>query len=276
MISETPPNGVGSEAQPDTKEYVLAKEDLSHLVGKSLDEVNTEHIYEVGLTVESKGKKIPGEMDIASSSRIWTQYLASDKVDKTIMSAKSRESKGFAGPMESGPTKELPLHGKTVLIRKEGDKWMTTLKEGETTDEIQQELDKITTQWNHNVDAKLYGTEPRKVGDEWTAEASALGFENTESGTVKVRFVRTEEYEGQHCAVLIADLDLKGKKDKNGFAMHMKGTVETRRSLDHLIDLSTEMIGTVELQASPQPGITITGNGKVKMESTTKIVQPTQ
>lgn len=275
MISETPPNGVGSETEPDTKEYVLANEDLSHLVGKSLDEVSTEHIYEAVLAIKSgNSKPIPGSIDTATSRRTWTQYLAPDKVVQTFISEKSRTSEGIAGPMETGPTKDSPMSGKTVSILKEEGHWTATLSEEEATGEIQKTLDTISNTFNRNDDLLLYGSQPRRVGDEWEADFRSMGGDTAESGTVKVRFVRTEEFQGEHCGVFVVDIDLKGKRRDGVFTMDKKGTAEIKRSLDNLVDLSLVLNGTVEMERSPQSGIVITGSGKQKVEITRKLVLP--
>lgn len=84
----------------------------------------------------------------------------------------------FSFGATSGTPKDTPgrLAGRTLSGRKTGDRWSFTLAGGRKPDAAESNAIKQFTGYNTAVEAlaHLYGTAPRKPGDSWSPDLSAL------------------------------------------------------------------------------------------------------
>ncbi len=144
------------------------------------------------------------------------------------------------------------LAGQVILSDRVGDaKWKHRLVEATPTDEQRKELDK---RLGPECDDDLYPPAPVRPGHTWDVDAAKLrrhfGNEFKEmTGTVKQKFVRVEEVNGDRCAVIESTGPVKGKmKDDDGdLDFEMDLTATTWRSLRLGVDVREKLSGTIKL-----------------------------
>ncbi|GAA5496587.1 hypothetical protein Rhal01_02772 [Rubritalea halochordaticola] len=274
--SVTPAGGKDSaEAiEAASKEYVLAKEGMEHLVGNSVDMIKKQHMYDVQMEFISQGISNSGEMEIATSKREWRQCMGPDKFRDTILVDKKRQSVGFGGKMVPGEEADpSPLLNVPVLYERVDGAWVAKLEdESKLTDEISGMLGKMGE--SIGEDLKIYGAGPRRLGDEWEVDVKKVKLQDAKSGFVKLMFMGVEEFQGQECAVFSVHYKVDGQPDGENFtmSMEMKGTI--KRSLKYYVDLESKLSGTVVLSGSPNKSLRVKGQGKVSIEETAKVVVP--
>ncbi|MDP4624620.1 MAG: hypothetical protein NWT08_05710 [Akkermansiaceae bacterium] len=205
------------------------------------------------------------------------RYLVIDEVEKQTMTLM-----GQAQPM---PPKVNPLVGIPVIVTKGADGvWVANLEEGEVTPETVTKLDDIADGLNDDEDAKLYGTEPRKVGDEWEVEsADLMGVENGK-GVFKLKFESIEEHEGVRCAKITGNFEIKGTEGEDEgeegadeMTITLTGDYLAYRSLEGRYDVSKKMDGSMSVKGDmePQPGMTMQMDmtGKIKADGTVRLIE---
>ncbi|MGJ8643016.1 MAG: hypothetical protein ACSHX9_06380 [Luteolibacter sp.] len=201
------------------------------------------------------------------------RYLLIEEVENQTMTMM-----GQAQPM---PPKVNPLVGLPVIVTKGADgTWVADLEEGEVTPETITELDDIAEGLNDDDDAKLYGTEPRKVGDEWEVEsADLMGVENG-VGAFNLKFDSIEEYEGVRCAKITGNFEIKGTEEdaaEGEMTITLTGNYLAYRSLEGRYDVSKKMNGTMSVKGDmePQPGMTMQMDmsGKINADATVRLIE---
>jgi len=156
-------------------------------------------------------------------------------------------------------------------------KWSGKLKEGEADEEEKKKIVKLAKKFDGEAnDAQIYGTKPRKVGDSWDVDPSKLdsfgGDTEDLKGTFKVTFKAVEKFQGEDCAVLVANFDVTGSTGKGEAKLTMKGKANIHRSLKHLVDLQNKMEGTVKMTGGVEgTGATMTMNGPMLMGISTVV-----
>ncbi len=254
---------------------VLAMEDDSVPVGKvQVDDFSME-MKEGTVNVTMPDRKMEGVMSIKETRKIKTEGLEKGKVRVTVIEETKTEQMVMAGQAQPVKTTENPLKGVPVIAERGADgKWSASLEDAEPTPEMAAALEKISDRLNKNLSFRIYGSEPRKVGDEWEVKGDDLMGIKGGKGTVKVKFEAIEEFKGEKCAKLTGSMNVTGETPAppgaKGMDMGMAGDFTIYRSLEHRVDLSNVMNGKMGVggEMSPQPGLVMT----MKMEGPMEMV----
>ena len=174
-----------------------------------------------------------------------------------------------------------PISAKPLTFNLADGKWVPTLDSGEELSE--EELEKtesIVRQLSGEEEIGLHGAEPRKIGDEWDVDPRDIpgfGDEANLGGSFKLKFDRVEEYAGQKCAVLTGRMEVSGSPEEGDgkeLTISLTASVTQYRSLEHLEDLKLVIEGEMAMTGAPQPGMSLTVRGPLKMTSTTTLTLP--
>lgn len=202
------------------------------------------------------------------------------KCQSKIIKDRSEMVTDFAG-MQMPETMTNELEGEVVISERIGDgKWKHSLVDNKPTDKQKKELDNRNGIEN---DDDLFPAEKVKVGHTWKVEAKALtklfGNSFTDiTGELKQKFLKTEEFAGEECAVIESTGAVKGKmKDEDGeptLNVEMDLKVTSWRSIKSGVDLKEKFEGKIKLSGTQKiddAKVDITLNGPLSGESTTKI-----
>ncbi|WP_346189236.1 hypothetical protein [Rubritalea halochordaticola] len=254
--------------------YDLNVEGESRLVGKSLDVVSKQHMYDIQVKYSTpNGTVIPGDMEWAMARRNWFQVIAEDKVRETLLVDKKSFEMSIQNYQSGKERKSIsPLLNIPVLHEKVDGKWKST-PEGKIlmTKQVKKLLE---SSFDLEETDGVYGFQARSVGDEWEADAKYMDIEGISGGTLKMKFLKVEEYEGQECAIISMKAELHGSMGQEGISMNMKMDAEIIRSLQYYVDLSIKGGGEVVFAGVAHGGVRLQGTGKMKMDYTTKVVEP--
>ena len=245
-------------------EHVLYKKQLP-AKGTIYIETKTVSMNNCAVTLETQGQKGNGTITRAGQRIAVTTFDSDTQITVEI---KKDSSKGRA-PMigKRMPEKEdkEPLHGKLVILTQTEGVWTGKLKEGEATAEQQKKIDKMADQYNGKDDnAQIYGSISRQVGDSWDVDPSKLSSFGDDAkkleGTFKVTFKGIENVKGEDCAVLIADIDVKGATEAKNGTMSIKAKARILRSLKNRVDLENKIEGELTMENTLNQG---TGTMKI-------------
>lgn len=174
-----------------------------------------------------------------------------------------------------------PLSGKDVLVEKKDGEWVARIEKGgvleENEEEIRKELESLESFFNEDEDAKLYGTEARKIGDKWDVDPRFLpgmGEFEVNGGKLSLHLKEVKEYEGDECAVIEMIFQLKGfstDPEQKGLDATFSGSSRVVRSLTLLTDLKRTMDTRFKLAGKTNPDEAgspmMTVSGDMKMET---------
>ncbi len=170
------------------------------------------------------------------------------------------------------------LAGEIVFSELTKKGWKHTLEDTTPSDKQKKELKDYE---DPESDDELYPAEKVKVGHEWNIEAKALkrvlGSKMTDAkGSGKGKFVRIEKLDGEPCAVIEMEVDIKGKikQDDEDLTAELKGKIIAFRSIADAIDLKFTIDGSARYEGdSEEDGMKIhmIFAGKLLGEGTTKV-----
>jgi hypothetical protein len=152
-----------------------------------------------------------------------------------------------------------PLEGETVLSEKVGERWKTTLVGKAPNPRQQRDL----SDFEPPASSKdFYPAEPVKPGHRWTVDGGKLrklygSLLQVEAGSLKLTFQRTIEADGELCAQIGEELDVRGKmRDEKGewMQMELKATGTSLRSLKRGFNLSMHLTGTMTASGTVTEG----------------------
>lgn len=232
------------------------------------------------LQVDAGGQQMEGTSSQIIKAEETLEFLSDIKIRRTIVSRKTTGKAVIAGMDQPIPEKPVPLEGKPVIIEKKDGKWTATLENGNPAAGQAAEIEKMADTFNRENDLAIYGESPRKIGEKWSVDASKIeGFGEMEkiTGTYAVEFLRIEDYESTSCAVIKAEIDLKGKTaEVEGQSMNMRirGDVTSHRSLKDMGDLQTKISGTIDLDGTPAPSVSIHMEGPLDITQKLTITRP--
>ena len=179
-------------------------------------------------------------------------------------------------------TQPTELEGEIVISERVGDKWKHSLVDTKPTEKQKKELDARN---GIESEDELYPAAKVKVGHKWTVEAKALTklFGNSFTdikGELKQAFLKTEDVDGEECAVVESEGTVKGKmKDDDGkptLDVEMELKVKSWRSIKTGVELKGKFEGKIKLagkQKIDDQAVDITMSGPLSGESSTKIKQ---
>lgn len=227
------------------------------------------------------GQVIDGTSEMESVEKRRVESLEDGSYRYLLLEEVEKQTMTLMGQEQPSPPKVNPLAGLPVIVSKgEDGQWEAKLEEGEASPELVSELDEVAKGLNDDEDAKLYGTVPRKVGDEWEVEsADLMGIENGK-GVFTVKFESIEEYEGEQCAKISGKFEIKGTDEEEvagEMTIAIAGNYLAYRSLEGRYDLNKEMEGTMSVKGNmePQPGMTMQMDmtGKVGAVGSIRIIE---
>jgi hypothetical protein len=206
------------------------------------------------ITLTAGGEPVTGEADLSMRAVEEEEVLAVADGQVTgirtkVITDQATETVRIEGQADTH-TDSGPLEGETVLCEKAGEGWKTTLVGKAPTPRQAVEMEMLTPP-ESPVDE--YPDGPVKPGHVWTVDAARLrqlmgkGVQ-IDSGTWKRKFEKTVEVEGEPCAHIAEEIELRGKaRDEHGawsrVELQAKGT--TVRSLKRGFSLSTRLSGTL-------------------------------
>ena len=249
------------------EKHVLAKGDGLVPVGKELT-LKTEFTLSNGkMMVSAGGQEVEAQMSMTRLEEERLKRVSDTEIRFTQTKSDQTVNMKMMGQEMPQPKEVDPILNKEVIYTKSGEAWVGKLAEGEPEGAaLTKIIEKATSLTNKNS-IKMYGSEPRAIGDEWEGEPSAFGMGGNETtGKINLKFLRVEEFQGEKCAVLEVKINIKGQ-DVPGMeiGMDMNGTVH--RSLANLVDLKVEATGTMTMD---NPQMKMKGPLVIKMTSTLK------
>jgi hypothetical protein len=211
------------------------------------------------LTATAGGRTEEGVVEMTVDAADEEEILAvvNGEVTKTrtrVITDQSTERATAGGQTDTHTTKS-PLEGETVECEKVGQEWKKTLV-GKVANEKQQlELKTFPTPESNEG---WYPTDPVKQGHRWEVPTSKLrkmiatGID-IEAGHCKRKFEKMVEVDGEQCAQIAEDIEIRGKmKDEKGEWKHveMKVAGTTQRSLQRGLNLASRLEGTMTISGT--------------------------
>ena len=159
------------------------------------------------------------------------------------------------------------LEGKTVEIRRDGEKVTVTVQKGKITDEERQEL---IEEFQGKADS-FYPDRELSPGEEWTVapEVAARIFSEFDKATVKCRFQDIAEYGGRRCARIHLMIDAAGKFGDDAPPADIRMTGDLYQALDLQRPLAVTLTGTITMKSPDGAGEgAISGTGTMQARET--------
>lgn len=279
-----------SMGQDKPQTYLLASKKPPLPVGETFELTSKFSFNEVPFALTVEEQKFEGKMTRAERKVTRYEFLAQDRVQVTYLVDLETGKQSLMG-QTSDINERRPTEGRVFLLVQKAGKWAVDPKpEGvEPADQevIDEAIESLEKEANDEIEEslKMYGDQPRKVGETWEVDALALpGMDNLEilGGKVTLTLKAIEKFNGEECAILGAKFKLAGQmtdEPMKGVAADMSGTLEITRSLKYFEDYKmTGRIGMKSLgEMQLQPGITGTfkmeGDARLEM---TAVKQPTK
>ena len=264
----------------EAETYQLAKKGYVPPVGTVLTLENSMTMKDSAMTIEAQGQQIEGKASRTSSRQEISEVISPTKLRVTIKKADSQGTMTVNGQDQETPEEPEALLNHPIILELNDGKWTASLESGgEPTARQKARLNDKEKSANQESDLEMYGTTPRKVGDEWKADPSKIGVgEGTEmKGDYKVKFVEVKEVNGIKCAVLKATYDFKGKMDPSAgkvSSLAMKGEAVSVRSIADLTDLEVRLNSTTTVDVSPADGVAVHIVGPTEMIQKSTLKKP--
>lgn len=215
-------------------------------------------IKDADMQVKLGGQNLTLKQTLIATTEEEEKFLAVDGRQVTKSQAKIVKdvvdiTAVFMGmPNKDSMTNEL--QGETVISERTGEgKWKHTLVDTKPTDKQKKELNKRLGPEN---DDELYPKEKVKVGHTWTVDAANMkrffGNSFTDiSGKMNQKFTKTEEVDGETCAVIESTGKIKAKmKDDDGgdgLNVDLDMTAVSWRSLKSGVELKGTFKGKIKI-----------------------------
>jgi hypothetical protein len=227
------------------------------------------------------GAKLEGKMDLTSSSEKEEEILGVDGREVTKMRTKivkdETKTKTSISGMTEDKTEKKELVGQIVFSEKAKGGWKHVLEDATPTEKQKKQLEEFD---NPETDDELYPEGKAKIGQSWDIKGSAfkklLGSKVTDAtGKGKSKFVRVEEFEGEQCAVIETELDVKAttKEEGNDIRVELKGKIVNIRSIKDGLDLKYTIEGSATFSGKLKEDgqeVDIRFSGKVSGEGKSK------
>jgi hypothetical protein len=229
------------------------------------------------------GMKISGKMDMTTFTEKQETILGVDGRNITKLRTKVIEDSvdrttTIAGEKQK-ESENKALKGEIIFSELTKNGWKHSLEDASPSDKQKKELKDFD---NPENDDDMFPAEKVKPGHAWDIDPKAFkkifGSKMTEAkGTGKAKFVRIEKFDGEPCAVIEMDVDIKAKlKQEDGdFDVEMKGKIESFRSIAEAIDLKYSFKGKAKFAGNVEEKCAkfkiefsgaMTGDGTTKIE----------
>jgi hypothetical protein len=210
--------------------------------------------------------------DLRFSTREFTKYteavLAIDKEGPTsvrrVYSAKRSVETDPGGNEE---VKVSSLQGKTITIRRSGQKISVTPAAGRVAEEDRKELSEELD----SPDVDFFPRHPVAPGDDWTVDpkAAATLFKGAERASMTGKFVEVVSYRGLRCARIGIHVEAAGsfgeEKEPMAMVMTLQGSIHHALEINRTV--SIDMAGPVTVSSRLEEGGTslkLSGEGTMR------------
>ncbi len=262
--------------------YVLASENPDIVPGRTMENTGVMTMEGGKFSMETPQGKIEGTVEMTTTTETRTKALTPEKVSVLTKKNETIRKMTMNDQVLPGAPEVKPLVDVPVVVTLSKGKWTAAREDGaEATTEEAADLKHIARNVSHVTDRAMYGTQPRKPGDQWKVDAKDSLFSGDDgikdpAGTVELTFDKVGDYEGMKCAYLSGTVEISGKmaKEEKGSQgkVSMTGTVAIIRSLELGEDLLAEMKGKIEMKME-MPAGTMNMSGPMTMKYGTTIVK---
>lgn len=273
-------SGFSASALHAAESYQLAKKGFVPPVGTVRTQETTVTTKDSAMTIQVPGQEIAGKANRSESHQEIAEVISPAKVRVTIKKSEVAGSMTVNGQDQETPEEPNALLNLPFILELKDGKWSASLESGaEPTAKQKDALKKKEFTANQEADVEMYGSTPRKVGDEWKADPSKIGIgEGAEmKGDYTVKFVEVKEVGGVKCAVLKATFDFKGNPGAGAggpSSLAMKGEAVSVRSIADMADLEVKMTGSTTVDVSPQEGVQVHIVGPTEMIQKSTLKKP--
>lgn len=252
-------------------------------VGQKFISKGTLKIKDADTTMKVAGQTLNLKLNLVVTSEEEAKVLAIKGRDVTkcqtkVMKERADVTATFGGE-DMTHTEPTALEKETIISERDGKKWKHSLVDNKPTDKQKKELD---TRNGIENDDDLYPEEKVKVGHKWKVDAAALnkllGNSFTDvKGKVDQVFTKTEDVDGEKCAVVDSTAKLTAKMKEDGeptVDVEMELKVTTWKSLKTGVNVKEKFTGKIKLAGTVKMDdvkAEMTLSGPLSGESTTKL-----
>ncbi|MGC6427102.1 MAG: hypothetical protein ACON5H_08920 [Akkermansiaceae bacterium] len=248
----------GEAAILEEKTFVFSSKGHLPKVGSVLKDTKVMSMKGAKMQLNIQGQIMEGRMTMKENEVNQFEILAADKIRYTVLEKESDQKMILMDQPMPIPGQPSPLLEKPVIFTKKGSTWTGALEEGDANAKEKEKIEEAAKILNADEDFKTYGDKPRKLGDEWEVDASAIMGDEDLKGKITMKFTKVEMFEGVKCAVFESQMNVSGVPEgMDGATLRMEGKLTIYRSLADKVDLSTKMEGSMSIigKMEPQPGM---------------------
>ncbi|MCE9529578.1 MAG: hypothetical protein K8T89_00325 [Planctomycetes bacterium] len=230
------------------------------------------------------GVKLEGKMDMVTTTEKEEVVLGVEGRDVTKIRTKLLKDevkrKTTLGGETEEETEKKALAGEFIFSERVKDKWKHVLEDNTPNDKQKKELKDFD---NPENDDELFPKDKVKIGHTWDIDPIAfkkvISSKLSEAtGKGKGKFLRLEKIDGEECAVVEMDLDIKGriKDEDSDFKVEMKGKLISFRALATGLDMKYTIEGTAKFDGKVDEDgqkANLMFSGKMLGEGTSKLVK---
>ncbi len=229
--------------------------------------------------------KLDGKMDMTSFTEKEEEILAVDgrnvtKVRTKLLKDEMDRKTTLRGQEPQKENEKKTLVGEIIFSELTKNGWKHSLEDATPSDKQKKELKDFD---NPENDDDLFPAERVKAGHAWDIDPKAfkkvLGSKMTDpKGTGKAKFVRVETFDGEPCAVIEMDIDIKGrlKQEDSDLEVHLKGKIVSYRSIAEGIDRKFSINGDAKFAGTVEEDgmkLKMEFSGKMSGDGTSKILK---
>jgi hypothetical protein len=216
---------------------------------------------------------LKGALTSTTGEEVQGLQINPDQARYLLTKSTSQNSFVLGGKEQVEPEEKAPLLQVSVILERAKDRWSARLEKGEATKEQEEALGELEDEWNADFDSEMYGTKPRRIGEQGEVDANDIpGFRDAAEGVkgkVTLTLVGEKAVNGERFARLKGTIDavmmVKAEADDDpDTKIGLKGKIKLLRSLKYFTDTEIEMKGqmsmTVEGPGSTGP-MKMTGSG---------------
>ncbi len=263
--------------------YVLAKKDVTLPLKQKFRAIRLMTMNDAQVKIELGSQQIEGLVTHSNIEEILYDFVSENEIRVHFEKNRSLEKSVMRG-QESKNERVSPAEGKLVILTQKAGKWAGKLAEGEVPEAEREAFDQALTslidEFNGGNEAKLYGTEPRKIGESWEVDPAlmpGMNFFDIKGGKLKITFAEITKFQGEQCAVLNMAFSIKAEmrqEGMQGMGTLIEGSSRVVRSLERLADyqftgkMRMNMAGETEVQPGLSAKMLMQGDMKIEMGMT--------
>jgi len=257
------------------KSYVLVSDKAERTPGLKLTFSDTMTMSGGKFSMNTPQGVFEGTMDLKTTKVIETRNETALKIKAKITTSENKQTMTMNGQELPQPPQAMPLVNVPLVISFTDGVWKASREDGEKVNDADAvELSNLEKSVSGVEDKNIYGTKPRKPGDNWVVDAKEMGMVDVSDdveGSVKLNFDKVADHEGVECAFLTGKIEMAGSPPANGGVtggkMELNGTFKIIRSLESQIDVFRELNGTMKMEM-------ITPGGTMKISGPTVMKKP--